>query len=46
LFVPLVVFWQDMRNPLRRHYGQGDLHFVAFRCYRRRPLLGGSTRTD
>jgi putative transposase len=30
----------SMRNPLRRHYGQGDLHFVTFSCYRRRPYLG------
>ena len=29
-----------MRNPLKRYYGQGDLHFVTFSCYRRRPLLG------
>src|SRR6185437_1819518 len=29
-----------MRNPLKRHYGQGDLHFITFSCYRRRPLLG------
>ena len=29
-----------MRNPLRRYYGRGDLHFVTFSCYRRRPLLG------
>jgi putative transposase len=29
-----------MRNPLKRHYGQGDLHFLTFSCYRRRPLLG------
>src|SRR5260370_5816702 len=29
-----------MRNPLKRHYGQGALHFVTFSCYRRRPLLG------
>ncbi len=28
-----------MRHPLKRHYGQGDLHFVTFSCYRRRPLL-------
>jgi len=28
------------RNPLKRYYGQGDLHFVTFSCYRRRPLLG------
>src|SRR6266446_6245778 len=25
-----------MRNPLRRFYGRGDLHFVTFSCYRRR----------
>ena len=29
-----------MRNPLKRHYGKGDLHFVTFSCYRRLPLLG------
>ena len=29
-----------MRNALRRLYGRGDLHFVTFSCYRRRPLLG------
>jgi putative transposase len=29
-----------MRNPLRRHYGWGDLHFVTFSCFRRRPFLG------
>jgi putative transposase len=29
-----------MRNPLKRYYGGGDLHFVTFSCYRRRPLLG------
>jgi len=29
-----------MRNPLKRYYGHGDLHFVTFSCYRRRPLLG------
>ena len=27
------------RNPLIRLYGRGDLHFVTFSCYRRRPLL-------
>jgi putative transposase len=32
--------FSSMRNPLRRHYGRGDLHFVTFSCYRRRPLLG------
>ena len=29
-----------MRNPLRRFYGRGDLHFVTFSCYRRRSFLG------
>src|SRR4029077_12704519 len=29
-----------MRNPLRRLYGRGDLHFVTFSCYRRRQYLG------
>jgi len=29
-----------MRNPLRRHYGRGDLHFITFSCYRRRAYLG------
>jgi putative transposase len=29
-----------MRNSLKRHYGQGNLHFITFSCYRRRPLLG------
>jgi putative transposase len=28
------------RNALRRFYGSGDLHFVTFSCYRRRPYLG------
>ena len=35
-----------MRNPLRRYYGQGDLHFVTFSCYRRRPLLGTARSRD
>jgi putative transposase len=35
-----VLVFSAMRNPLRRHYGQGDLHFVTFSCYRRRPYLG------
>src|SRR5712692_3836338 len=26
----------SMRNPLHRHYGRGDLHFVTFSGYRRR----------
>src|SRR5882757_9927598 len=29
-----------MRNRLQRLYGCGDLHFITFSCYRRRPLLG------
>lgn len=29
-----------MRNPLERRYGQGDLHFITFSCFGRRPLLG------
>ena len=28
-----------MRNPLKRHYGQGNLHFLTFSCYRRRPFF-------
>jgi len=28
------------RHPLKRFYGRGDLHFVTFSCYRRRPYLG------
>ena len=35
-----------MRNPLNRYYGQGDLHFVTFSCYRRRPLLGTARSRD
>jgi putative transposase len=31
-----------MRNPLRRHYGRGDLHFITFSCYRRQPYLGAA----
>ena len=30
------------RNPLRRYYGRGDLHFVTCSCYRRRPFLGSA----
>ena len=29
-----------MRNRLQRLYGRGDLHFISFSCYRRRPFLG------
>jgi len=28
-----------MPRNLRRHYGKGDLHFITFSCYERRPLL-------
>jgi putative transposase len=29
-----------MPKGLKRYYGQGHLHFLTFRCYRRLPLLG------
>jgi putative transposase len=29
-----------MPRNLRRHYGKGDLHFITFSCYERRPHLG------
>ena len=35
-----------MRNPLQRHYGQGDLHFVTFSCFRRLPFLGTPRARD
>ncbi len=35
-----------MRNPLKRRYGQGDLHFITFSCYRRRPLLSTARARD
>ena len=35
-----------MRNPLRRYYDRGDLHFVTFSCYRRRPFLGTRRARD
>ena len=31
-----------MRNKLQRRYGEGDLHFLTFSCYRRQPLLGSA----
>ena len=31
---------EGKRNPLKRFYGRGDLHFVTFSCYRRRAYLG------
>jgi hypothetical protein len=33
-----------MRNPLRRFYGRGDLHFITFSCYRRGGVLGRLAR--
>jgi putative transposase len=38
--------FSSMRNPLRRHYGRGDLHLVTFSCYRRRPFLGTRRARD
>ena len=35
-----------MRNPLKRYYGRGNLHFVTFSCYRRRQLLGNARARD
>jgi len=35
-----------MRNRLQRHYGRGDLHFITFSCYRRRPYLGTARARD
>ena len=31
-----------MRNLLKRHYGQGNLHFLTFSCYRRLPFFATS----
>ena len=46
----LVVFkgagFSSMRNPLQRRYGQGDLHFIAFSSFGRRPLLGTAWTRD
>ncbi len=28
------------RNPLKRYYGQNDLHFITFSCYHRKAYLG------
>lgn len=33
-------------NPLRRYYGQGDLHFITTSCFRRKPLLGTARARD
>ena len=34
------------RNPLRRLYGGGDLHFMTTSCYRRKPFLGTAKSRD
>jgi REP-associated tyrosine transposase len=31
---------------MKRFYGRGDLHFVTFSCYRRRPFLGTKRARD
>ena len=31
---------------LKRYYGQGDLHFITFSCYRRLPLLASRRARD
>ena len=38
--------FSSMRNPLRRYYGWGDLHFITFSCYRRLPYLGTRRARD
>ena len=35
-----------MPTGLRRFYGQGDLHFLTFSCYRRLPLLKSARARD
>jgi putative transposase len=37
---------RPIRNPLVRYYGRGDLHFVTFSCYRRRPYLESRRARD
>ena len=34
------------RHPLRRYYGQRDLHFITTSCYRRKPLPGTARARD
>jgi len=38
--------FSSMRNPLQRRYGQGNLHFIAFSCFGRHPLLGTARTRD
>src|SRR5258708_4821978 len=35
-----------MWNKPKRYYGAGDLHFITWSCYRRRPLLGTPQRRN
>ena len=35
-----------MPTGLKRYYGQGDLHFITFSCYRRLPLLKSARARD
>ena len=35
-----------MSRGLKRYYGGGDLHYLTFSCYQRRPLLGSAKRRD
>lgn len=35
-----------MPRGLKRFYGAGDLHYITFSCYQRRPLLGSAQRRD
>ncbi len=35
-----------MPRGLKRFYGAGDLHYITFSCYQRRPLLGSAQSRD
>ncbi len=35
-----------MTEGLKRYYGKGDLHFITFSCYQRRPLLESRNARD
>ncbi len=37
----VIIFLIPVTKNLQRFYGDGDLHFVTFSCYRRLPHLGG-----
>lgn len=40
-FLPERVGYSSLvRNKPKRYTGRGDLHFITFSCYQRRPLLG------